>query len=164
MPDTVANPPGMTLGEWAKEVFLFIVLGTLIIMVVRILHYSSIRKRVQAESRCARERNLSRQGRYVVEVSNSRKEPMYKITYDLGARQYYIECNCEKGSVVNTFEKIKVRDVRHPSQPDRKVQKICACNTDLVTGTTQYYYGNPDIVRYMKSDDSSFFRKANPLG
>lgn len=151
----------MGFTEWLKsvplkEVLVFSVMMTLIILSVRLFHYTYVRKMVK-ESRCLRNKQMSAGNSYVVKAVTANNQPMYKITYNLGAKQYLLECNCESGDVVNEFPNIKVYDMRDPYKKERTIKKFCWCKNDVSTGQTPYYTGHPPLVRFMKEGDASFF-------
>jgi len=149
-----------TLQDFApsgQELLLFAVIMTLLVIIARLMHYTSIRRRISSESRCAREKRQTTGGEYVVMATNGRSEPMYKVTYNLAAKQYLLECNCKQGDVVNSFQDIKVYDLKDNYTPERKIKKYCWCEKDVATNQKAYYTGNPGLVRFMRENDTTFF-------
>lgn len=140
-----------------KEILFFTVMMTLLILGVRLFHYTYVRKRVKEDSRCLRNKRMSSGNSYVVKAVTATNDPMYKITYNLGAKQYLLECDCEGGDVVNEFSNIKVYDMRDPYKKERTIKKFCWCKNDISTGQNAYYTGHPPLVRFMKEGDTSFF-------
>ena len=140
-----------------QEFVLFAVIMTLLIIIARLMHYTSIRRRISTESRCAREKRQTSGGEYVVLATTAASEPMYKITYNLAAKQYLVECNCRKGDTVNSFQDIKVYDLKDTYTPERKIKKYCWCEGDVSTNQKAYYTGNPGLVRFMREGDTTFF-------
>jgi len=140
-----------------QEIVLFAVIMTLLVLVARLMHYTNIRRRISSESRCAREKRQTSGGEYVVMATTASSEPMYKITYNLAAKQYLLECNCRKGDVVNSFQDIKVYDLKDNYTPERKIKKYCWCDADVATNQKAYYTGNPGLVRFMRENDTTFF-------
>lgn len=141
----------------AREALLFVVIMTLLVIVVRLMHYTSVRKTVAKESRCAREKAQTSGGQYMLLAKTGRGEPMYKITYDLAAKKYEVECDCKKGETVNAFKDIKVYDSRDTYNPERTVQKYCWCDSDVSTNQKEYYSGHPSLIRFMRDGDTSLF-------
>jgi len=164
-----APAPGITIADgktggktftWIpkiQEVLLFAVMMVLLIIVVRLMHYTSVRRQVVKESRCAREKAQTSAGQYILQAKTGRDEPMYKISYNLAAKQYTIECACKKGEVVNSFTNIKVYDARDTYNPVRTIQKYCWCETDVSTNQKPYYDGYPSLIRFMRDGDTSLF-------
>lgn len=135
------------------EVILFAVIAALLILVIRIFHYTEIRRRVQAESRCYREKNSMQNGRYVVLAKNPQNRPMYSVSYDLGASKYAVECACKSGENINTFKNILVYDPI--SKQKRTVDKNCSCETNFINNgddpSKAFYSGHSGVIRFMLS-------------
>lgn len=142
-----------------KEVFLFIVTITMVTLLIVLFHYSSINRYVKDNSRCVRERSRGKKlGDYIVQAMNEKNEPMYKVTYTPSAKQFKVDCACEKGNVVNKFNNIKVYDMRNTDNPVRKIQnQTCYCNKVVEPRENTYYTGYPDILRFMYNGDTTFF-------
>lgn len=142
-----------------NEVFLFIVTITMVSLLIILFHYSSINKYVKDNSRCVRERQRGKKlGTYMVHAVNEKNEPMYKVTYTPSAKQFQVDCACEKGNIVNKFNNIKVYDMRNYENPVRKIQnQTCYCNKVVEPRENTYYTGYPDILRFMYNGDTSFF-------
>jgi hypothetical protein len=157
MDQVVAAPKKFSWVPSVQEVLLFAVMMILLIIVVRLMHYTSVRKQVVKESRCAREKSQTSAGQYTLQAKTGRDEPMYKITYNLAAKQYLVECACKKGETVNAFTNIKVYDARDTYNPVRTIQKYCWCETDVSTNQKPYYDGYPSLIRFMRDGDTSLF-------
>lgn len=142
-----------------KEIFLFIVTMSMLLLIIVLFHYSSVQRYVKKNSRCVRERSQGKkQGTYIVQAMNEKNEPMYKVTYTPSAKQYALDCACEKGNVVNTFDNIKIYDMRNPHNPIRNVNnQICSCSKMVEPVGDTYYTGYPDLLRFMYNGDASFF-------
>lgn len=140
-----------------QELVLFSVIMALLVIVARLMHYTTIRRRIASESRCAREKRQTSAGEYVVYATNGKNDAMYKVTYNLAAKQYLVECNCKKGDVVNAFPEIKVYDLKDMYSPERKIKKYCWCEKDVATNEKAYYTGNADLVRFMREGDTTLF-------
>lgn len=146
------------MGIEFKEVFLFSITLAIVCLIIVLFHYSNIQKEVNKKSRCMRERRIgSRNGVYSVEARNEFNDPLYKVSYDLGAKTFNVNCSCKTGNVVNNFSDLKVYDMRNPTDPIRTIPKqTCQCDR-LVEPTTVYYDGYPDLIRFMNNNDTSFF-------
>lgn len=141
------------------EVFLYLAVVTVIVILIRLFHYNSVERKVKLTSRCLRELTTGqRSGSYYVTASNQYNYPMYKVTYDMNAKSYTLDCACKQGNVVNNFQNIPVYDMRDPSNPIKNVSsKICQCENELTTNSRVYYTGYPGLIRFMNSKDPSFF-------
>ena len=142
-----------------KEVFLFVVTMSMIILLIVLFHYSSIQTYVKNNSRCVKEKTKGRkQGSYVVNALNENNEPLYKVTYNPSAKQYQLDCACEKGSVVNQFSGIKVYDMRDSQNPVKNIDnQTCYCDKFVEPRQNTYYTGYPDLIRFMNYGDTAFF-------
>lgn len=142
-----------------REVFLFVVTMSMIILLIVLFHYSSIQRYVKQNSRCVREKIKGRkQGTYQVSALNENNEPLYKVTYNPAAKQYQLDCACEKGSVVNQFNDIKVYDLRDVQNPVKVINnQTCYCDKFVEPLQNTYYTGYPDLIRFMNYGDESFF-------
>lgn len=142
-----------------KELFLFFVTMSMIILLVVLFHYSSIQRYIKHNSRCVREKLKGRkQGTYVVHAMNENNEELYKITYNPAAKQYQFDCSCEKGTVVNQFNDVKVYDLRDFENPVKHLSnQTCYCDKYVEPRHNTYYTGYPDLIRFMEYGDASFF-------
>jgi len=137
---------------------LFVATFSMLVLLIVLFQYSTIQNDVKKNSRCLREK-LSGQsnGMYVVTAKNETDEKLYNITYDLRKKEYNVSCACTPGDTVNHFNDIKVYDMRNPSNPIRRInEKMCYCDKFVEPNRT-YYFGYPDILRFMNSGDTSFF-------
>jgi hypothetical protein len=143
--------------DWAKEFMLFITMIVLIFIMIAMFHYSSIWSQVNRESRCVREKAKgTRDGNiYTVTAMNEYNDPLYKVSYDLKAKSYNLSCECPKGNVVNNFNDVKVFDLRNRTARTLP-SYTCQCDK-FVEPSTTYFDGNPGVVRFMESNDVSFF-------
>jgi len=138
------------------EFLLFVCFIGIFIITVYLFHYNSIQVEVK-KSRCFKMTDSSAMlGNYSVTAMNANNENMYKVNYDLDAKQTNLECACNPGNVVNTFNNIHIYDLQ--AQQDRNFDKICQCDK-MLTGVdgSVYYSGYPAIIRYMRNGDTSFF-------
>lgn len=143
------------------EILLYVATIIILIILIRLFHYNSIERKVKKTSRCLREQTKgSRSGEYTVFASNDQNKKMYKVTYDMNAKAYAVDCNCDSGTTVNNFRNIPVYDLRDLTNPHKSISsKVCQCAEDLTTNTRTYYSGYPGLIRYMNYKDSSFFDK-----
>lgn len=141
------------------EVILFTAAFVLIVIMIRLIHYTSIRKEVKEESRCLREAKSKQSGQYVISARNAANDDLYRVAYDMKAQTYNLECACKAGDVANNFEHIKIYDFKNPETPII-TNKMCSCDTTLPSSRT-YYSGTPGLVRFQTSGDTSFFSGTN---
>lgn len=145
--------------DFVKEVFLFIVTMGMLTLLIVLFHYSSVSSYVKNNSRCIRERSKGeKSGTYMIQATNEKNEPLYKVTYTPSAKKYQVDCACESGTVMNKFDDIKVYDVRNFDNPVQKINnQICYCNKMVEPKSTTYFTGYPDLLRFMYNGDASFF-------
>lgn len=143
------------------EIILYIAVITIVIILIRLFHYNSIERKVKLTSRCLREQTKGqRSGRFSVTAANQYNKPMYKVTYDMNAKSYSVDCACKQGNVINNFQNIPVYDLRDPSNPMKTIgSKMCQCENELVSNSRVYYNGYPGLIRFMNSKDPSFFEQ-----
>lgn len=143
------------------EFFTFAMLVTLFVLLIIFFHYSSIQRTVKKTSRCLKDRQKnSVSGIYTVTATNSRREPMFKVAYNLSGKQQSVQCACPEGKFTNTFTDIKVYNLKN-NTVDTIPEKFCQCDTDVQPDDPSrvYYAGYPGLVRFMNSNgsDTSFF-------
>jgi len=145
-----------SIGWWipsGHEIFIFLISIILLFILVMLFHYNSIQNRVKKESRCLREnKEKTASGVYTVTATNSRNKPLYRVGYNLGAKQYSLECACNPGDVVNTFKNIHVYDM-HTNSVQTVTEKQCQCDSYLMDDASGqvYYTGYPGLVQFMNS-------------
>lgn len=144
-----------------REFIVYLLIVVLTIVLIRLFHHNKVQKTVRKESRCLREQKVGYdQGVYSVTAFNNQNSPMYTISYDIKEKTTDVKCACKPGTITNTFDDIKYFNLRDPSgRPSTKIQKVCQCSENLEE-TTTYYSGYPGLVRYMYSDDRTFFDNA----
>lgn len=142
------------------EFLVFVVLIGLFFLLLVFFHYSGIQRAVKKNSRCYQEKRQTRtDGVYSVTATNGRNEPMYKVSYDIGKKRNVLECACPEGDVSNTFTDINMYNLKTKSV-DKVSEKYCNCTTDVYTpGESVYFTGHPGLVRFMSSQDTSFFKR-----
>jgi hypothetical protein len=152
--------------EWIpswSEILLYSAAFIMLVMMVRLIHYTSIRKAVKEESRCLREKANQQSGQYLVYAKNARNQPMYSVAYDMNASTWNLSCTCKEGDVANNFEQIPVYDFKNPADPIMRTNKLCKCDKDYATSTgNRYYDGNPGLIRFMTDQDVTFFTGKMP--
>lgn len=145
------------------EVFSFLALLVVIFLLVALFHYNAIQRQVKKTSRCyqAKQKALVG-GKYIVTASNAQNVPIYNVGYDIGARQYSVECACPQGNIPNTIPEVKVYNMQS-KRDDYVRDKICNCDKYVYSaGDPIYYSGYPDLLRYMNSGDTTFFTNNLP--
>ena len=129
--------------------------------IIFLFHYNSIQTEVRA-GRCYKlQDDNALLGTYTIRAKNSRNEDLYKIDYNLDSKSFNLKCACKPGNVVNDFNDINVYDISQTPPSNRVLNTICNCAKPMLgPDKTVYYSGYPGIVRYMRSQDTSFFDKA----
>lgn len=141
-----------------SEFITFVVLMSVLFLMVVFFHYSAIQKQVKMTSRCysAKQKALVG-GKYLVTANNQQNQPVYRVGYDLGAKSYTVDCACNPGNTPVTIPSIKVFNMRSMND-DYVKDKICQCDQYVYNpGDQLNYSGYPAIVRYMNTNDASFF-------
>ncbi len=139
-----------------KEFILFFISMVLIILLSRLFHHNRVQKIIRKTSRCLREKRIGQRGGvYSVSAYTKNNEPMYTVSYSLKDKTTRLDCACKKGTVSNTFE-TKLYNIRDPTAGTKRVEQVCLCDSQLTQNPT-YYSGYPALIRYMYSDDVSFF-------
>lgn len=141
-----------------KELFLFAVIVTIIVVITRLFFFDSVQRRIRTESRCISERNAyNKSGVAMVHAVNHNNFPMYDISYDVANRQYSVDCACPEGDVLNSFNNIRIYDFSARKEDTLK-EKLCKCKSNLVEpGKPTYYNGDVGLVRFMREGDLKFF-------
>lgn len=142
-----------------RELLLFIIIIVVVVLAIKLIQSTIVQKYIRETSRCYRARNNNQlNGVYTVYAKNEKNEQIYKVSYDMNAKSYNLECACEQGNVVNKFSDIKVYDLKDTSgYPLRTIpEKICPCSK-MVEPQRVYYSGYPDLIRFMNTEDTSFF-------
>ena len=140
------------------EFITFVVLIGVLFLLIAFFHYSAIQKQVKLTSRCyAAKQKALVGGKYMITANNGQGKPVYRVGYDLGAKSYTVDCACTPGDVAVTVPSIKVFNQRSMATEDVK-DKICQCSEYVYNpGDRLTYSGYPELVRYMNTDDPSFF-------
>lgn len=144
----------------SSEIFLNLLFITLIIIISMIFYWDSINGKIQKTSRCKRQMDLANKnnGNFVVHATDSYKQPLFDITYDINQKNTNVECACKGGQFMNNFYDIPVRNIR--TNTDTKVDKSCSCDKYYNIGIMNdkiMYDGEPGIVRYNINKDTDFF-------
>jgi hypothetical protein len=145
-----------------KEILLFLITIGLLTLLIIMFQTQSVHAEVSKSSRCIRERRIGKRGGvYSVEAQNEFNDPLYTVSYDLGAKKYDLKCACSPGNVANTFSNIKVYDMRN-NKASIISSHTCHCDK-FIEPSRVYYTGYNEIVRFMNNNDKSFFETANKI-
>lgn len=147
------------LGEFLLNLFFII----LIIIITLIIYWDNINTMVSSKSRCKRQLNIinNTNGEYLINARDKNNNDLFNISYNISAKSSAVECACNNGDVVNTFEDIPIRNLRTNS--DTNITKTCTCDKYYDTGPGGLeilYDGEPGIIRYITANDSDFFNNA----
>jgi hypothetical protein len=153
-----------SITEWSiipswSELIIFLLLATLFILWIILMHYTSVQRNVRS-SRCYIEQNKYSTGSiYKVQANDPNNNPLYSVTYDLGAKRFNHSCDCPAGNVLNHWKNIPIFDLKTGQADSNGLDKTCTCNKAYDTKTV-YYRGNSGLVRFMNNKkDTSFFDK-----
>lgn len=150
------------IGEFLLNFFFIL----LIIIISIIIYWDSINARVSNNSRCKKQLDLVDKSNsvYTVDAKDKNDNKLFEIQYVLGAKRNSVECKCKEGDIVNTFREIPIRDLKSVSDNEESKNKVidkkCLCDRYYDTGisnTDVIYEGDPGIIRYMDTKDSTFF-------
>jgi hypothetical protein len=145
----------MTISWWIPslhEMFLYIIVLLVLYLFGSLVYYNEIQMRVTKESACYRDKqSVLRDGTYTVTAKDKSNNSLYRVEYNLAAKQYTLQPACTKGNVVNTFKDIPVYDLQKNSKGIAELTMSCdrALETDNVDDV--YYVGHPGLVRFMNS-------------
>lgn len=154
------------------EFMLFVLIFVLFMIFLLISQSTAVKNRVAKTSLCYKRNNakIIENADTQITALNTKGTPLYNVNYNLADKKYSISCACPVGEVVNKFENIKVYDMETQSQ--NLATQFCNCNsmyddTENIGPTSRdtynlhpeySYVGDPAIVRYTTSDDTSVFR------
>ena len=139
------------------EVFLFITVLILFIVIINLTHNTSIFRRIKETSRCYRNNkdNSVLEGIFKLKAYANNGDNIFDITYDTSSNSYIIDQKCEQGKVLNKVL-VKVYDMKR-QQPET-LEKIFMCSKDYnLLINKPYYKGDLGLVRFMELDDTTFF-------
>lgn len=146
------------------ELFMFIAVFALFIILGIFYHYNIIQLHVQRESICMKETARSKStGVYNVEakVNNS---PAFDIAYDTMEKSFNINCACPEGDVVNTFTNIPYYDLNSSTPAGQRLKfkdkQLCNCETNIsanANDTNVTYTGEPGLVGFMYDQTNTGF-------
>jgi hypothetical protein len=147
------------IGEFLLNLFFVI----LVIIITVIIYWDSINNMVSSKSRCKRQLNIinNKNGEYLISARDKNNNRLFNISYNFSEKSTNVECDCNEGDVVNTFENIRVRNLRNNT--DTTVDKTCSCEKYYDTGSGDseiLYDGEPGVIRYMNTNDNEFFINA----
>lgn len=150
------------IGEFLLNFFFIL----LIIIISIIIYWDNINTKVSKNSRCKKQLEIidKSKGVYSVNGKDKNDNKLFEINYVLGAKRNSVECKCKEGDVVNTFRQIPIRDLQVVSENEEAKNKVidkkCLCDRYYDTGldnTDVVYEGDPGLIRYMDTRDSTFF-------
>jgi hypothetical protein len=153
---------GVELSFWIPTGPMEIIVIVLFIAVLTItfilFHYGEVQKRV-ARSRCALQSSSGLTGVYTLSAIDSNDNKLYHIDYNFDAKSFDIFCDCNPGQVVNNFDNVPVYNIR--TQSASTINKLCNCDKpyDFLSNKV-YYNGDNGIIRFMSSNDASFFTQS----
>jgi hypothetical protein len=144
------------------EIGIFLLFIFLTYWVIQIYQYNKVETNIIQNSRCYRDKHSIKEGgiQYVT-ATNARNEPLYTVGYNLSGKQTSLECACNTGNIMNTFNGIPIYDMSTNSI-SKNTTKQCSCDSDLLGASPNVYYnGYPDIVKFMNSTSSSTAQDLN---
>jgi hypothetical protein len=144
------------------EIAVFILFIIIFTFTLILFHYGEVQRRV-AKSRCSLQSVNRASGIYTVNAINATNDKLYRIDYNLDAKTFSVECNCENGEIVNSFKNIYTYDVRSNTgkKSIKTIEKNCNCSKLLDSPIdTVYFEGDAGVVRFMNDQDISFFTES----
>ena len=145
---------------YLSEFFINIFFIFLVLIITIIIYWDNINRKVSENSRCKKQIDIydKSKGVYLIEANDKNKNKLFDIKYILGAKRNSVECKCAEGDVVNNFTDIRIRDLKN-NRTINNFSKTCSCDRfyDIGVGNEIIYSGDPGIVRYMDTSDTTFF-------
>ena len=134
------------------EIAIFVLAVFLTYWVIQIYQYNTVETKIIQESRCYKDKHAVKSGgTQFVTATNAQNAPLYTVGYNLSGKQASIECACNSGDIVNTFENIPVYDFKNNSVVNDN-SKQCHCDSDLLAVSPNIYFnGYPGIVKFMNT-------------
>jgi hypothetical protein len=142
----------------SMDVFFFMLMVMLILISSIIIFWQLVSQKVDSISKC-KNTNKEYSSIYVVNAKDEVDRDLYKVSYDFKTKKSKVSCTCKPGNTLNKFSNIPIRDMK--TFEDTVVDKQCYCK-DLFDDNEKgsYFYGEPGIVRYIMTKDSTFFDQA----
>lgn len=148
--DSLFTPPTM------YEIATFFITSIIFVFVAILYHYSNIQQQVRLTSRCYKEKQKATMGgKYMVTANDKDRNPLYTVAYDMGAKQYAVNCACTPGTVTVQMPAFPVYDMKI-NQTRYMDRQLCQCASDVDTSKI-FYTGYPDLIRYMQDDNQTQF-------
>lgn len=146
--------------QWI-HIILALAVSIFIMVIVVAFLWQTINTNIKQTARCSgRSSRKNRDKDIHVYAKDQYDNPMYKVTYNLAKKSKKLDCACAPGSVHNTFKNVKVYDIRSHKNIDKDISCQCDEHFDSIDAINTYYYGEPDLVRYMVTDDKDVFNEA----
>jgi len=138
-----------------SEIFVIVLFIAVLTITLILFHYGEVQRKV-SKSRCALQTSSAITGIYTVSAVDVNNNKLYHIDYNFDSKGFDVICDCTSGQVVNNFDNIPYFNLR--TQSASTLDKLCNCDNayDLITGKT-YFNGDPGLVRFMNTGDTSFF-------
>lgn len=142
------------------EFFLNTLFIILFFVITIIVYWDTINSQVAKTSRCKRQLDMASKvsGIYTVKASDKNNKPLYNISYDLVQYNTNVECACDAGTLMNSFDNIPVRNMRNNT--DTFISKKCNCDKYYEVGYNNEkvnFDGDPGIVRYIINQKNTDF-------
>lgn len=148
----------------AHEVFMFLTVFILFLILGIFFYYNKIQLLVQEQSNCVRESKLTQQnGSYNI-TAKVMNRPAFEVVYDTVDKSTNVQCACADGTAESVFTNIPYYDMKSTT-PDRervqfKDKLLCNCETSISANASDKnvsYYGEPGITRFMYDQKNTGF-------
>lgn len=146
------------------EFALFVISCIIIFVIINIIHYSNIERKVKKYSRCNNITSDKSQTIYKVKgvaiINNNQrdkkeKKDIYEIVYDFNSKTYVINQLAALGIAKNTVE-IPVYNLK--TYTGESIEKIFESEYSFSTEDI-VFEGQPELVRFMQFGNTDFFEK-----
>jgi hypothetical protein len=139
------------------EIFLYIILVSIIILFIKLVQYTYIQSYIRDTSRCykkAMQHNYTTDT-YIIRGYTMSNIEIVKITYQFKEKKSTMEITVPKGDVLN---KIKVPLYNIRTRDIEEIEKVFYAETDFdLLNETMVYEGNPELVKFMQFLTTDFF-------
>ena len=140
------------------EGFLFVIICIIVIIIVNLIHYTSIQQRVKSDSRCNTSGSDELQKVYKVMGTSMSNKDIFEVIYDFTDKKFTVNQLCKTGDVMNN---ITFPIYNMTTYQVEEISKIFPCeqNFKLENGANIIYKGATELVLFMQFLNTDFFEK-----
>jgi hypothetical protein len=141
------------------EIILYGILYCLIIILLNLIYYTQIQRRVKETSRCYKNRMISstRSDEYELIGYTITNVEIVRIKYDFKNKKYIINITAPIGTVSNKME-IRVYDLKTLKMETIEKTFYAIIDYELIDKGL-IFIGPPQLVRFMETGNTDFFEK-----